>query len=179
MVMKKLLRVLAIIIGLAVIGVFTVVITAVIYTLVSESTPAQQVYTKPITADGLFLSVNEARNTNGIPPLARNAKLDESARLKCEDMATSNYYAHDNPATGFHGYDYIDKVGVEHNYASENLNSGVFVDSKAAVTNWMASEAHRAAILDPKYTQTGFATCSVPNMGAGTVMVEHFVEPAT
>lgn len=128
---------------------------------------------KPITPDGLYLAINDVRKANSLTQFKRNPLLDQSAQLKCDDMSNGKYYGHDNPTTGKKGYTYISDVVKAQVWASENLNKGIFKDSKSVIDSWMSSEAHKASILDPRYTEIGFATCTV--QGQKTV-VQHKIE---
>lgn len=130
-----------------------------------------------ITPDGLFLAFNDYRKAQGLPPYSRNPQLDTSAGLKCADMAKDQYYAHTNPTTGKNGYDYVKDVGLYYNNVSENMNAGNFYTPKEVIDDWMLSEPHRAAVLDPKYTEVGLSVCTVPSMPGQQVFVQHFIEP--
>lgn len=133
---------------------------------------------KKITSDGLFLAINEVRHKHGLEQFKRNSLLDKSAKLKCADMKKHNYYEHDNPKTGKAGYKYVEDVGQLFEWASENLNQGSFNSPKEVITSWMDSEAHEASILDPRYTEIGFAICTVPKWKNEITVVQHKIEPA-
>lgn len=131
---------------------------------------------KTATADGVYVELNKLRGSSGLEAFKRNPKLDESARLKCEDMVANNYYDHVNPATKKQGWSYIKDVGLYYKSASENLLEASSNTSEGIVGEWKASDAHYAAILDPKYTETGVALC---NGNRGYILaVQHMLEPA-
>src|SRR5690606_7646641 len=82
-----------------------------------------------------------------------------SSNAKCQDMVKHKYYDHKNPNTGVSGIYYVDNNRVKYSYASENLNKGIFKNAKSVVDSWMSSESHKASIVDPKFTEIGFAVC--------------------
>lgn len=131
-----------------------------------------------VTPDSLFISINETRVTNNLSPFSRNTKLDESSTLKCNDMVANNYYDHQNPTTGKHGYTYVEDLGVSFRWGSENLNDGTFYSSKDVVDSWMNSESHRNSIIDPQFTEIGFAVCQNPKTPGQTMVVQHKINPA-
>lgn len=132
---------------------------------------------EPITADGLYIAINAEKTKLDLATYSRNPKLDESANLKCQDMVRNSYYAHENPSTGKTGYKYISDAGVRFAYASENLNMGSFKNANAVIDSWMSSESHKASIVDPRFTEIGFAVCDVQIGGnTGTVVVQHKIE---
>lgn len=142
----------------------------------SKALSAEQMQSE-ITTDALFNAINEARVTNNVTPFSRNPKLDESSKLKCDDMVAGNYYEHINSQTGKHGYDYINDVGQQYEAGSENLNQGFFKTAKDVVDSWMQSESHKASITDPKFTEIGFATCIVPQWSNQLTIVQHKIQP--
>lgn len=125
----------------------------------------------PLNADVIFAKVNDQRMQNGLKPLVRDARLDASAQLKANDMATGNYFAHINPSTGKNGYTYaIDTSGQFCSYVSENLGDITHPEPDlniSMVSSWMGSKPHYDAILDDRYTITGVAI-------SGTKVVQHF-----
>jgi uncharacterized protein YkwD len=88
--------------------------------------------------------------------LVRDSRLDYSAQQKSDDMATYNYFAHVNPNTGMHGYEYIPR-GVCPVYQSENIIKTPDNGDKntGSLNSWMNSPPHREAILDPDYEYVG------------------------
>jgi hypothetical protein len=124
-----------------------------------------------ITPATLYNVVSEQRRLNGVPVMTFSEELNLSAADKCNDMVAGSYYEHTNPANGFHGYQFIPKRLANTAYSSENLNQGNLVNTKEVVDSWLGSPAHKAAMLDPKYTHTGFAVCTV---NGKPTFVEHF-----
>lgn len=132
---------------------------------------------KPATADELFTLINEERTKAGVPPLTRDARLDQSAQLKADDMRDGGYYGHNNPTTGKKGNSYInDTMPGECSYINENLNqvTGTYVTKEKVVQGWMESDSHRNEMLSPRYTLTGFAVVE-PKKGE-LLAVQHFCD---
>lgn len=105
----------------------------------------------------IILETNLQRQQNGnLPALTENAKLDEAAAAKANDMFLNQYFEHTSPAgidpgklVQSHGYDFI--------VAGENLILGNFASEKELVQAWMNSPGHRANILNNRYTEIGVA----------------------
>ncbi|MCX6717989.1 MAG: CAP domain-containing protein [Candidatus Staskawiczbacteria bacterium] len=105
----------------------------------------------------IIAETNLQRKENGnFPTLKENAKLDQAASAKANDMFKNQYFEHLSPAgvdpgklAQSFGYDYI----VE----GENLILGNFSSEKEVVQDWMNSPGHRANILNNRYTEIGVA----------------------
>lgn len=184
--MKKLLRQPLVLAGLVI--VFVYILAVIFYNIgradnsSNESQKPKQakvrVETEEITPDGLFIDINKVRAANSLAQFKRNALLDKSAQLKCDDMVKNDYYEHKNPKTGKEGYSYVQDVGANPSWTSENLNQGVFPNSKSVIESWMASKSHAASILDARYTDIGFAVCTTPSAKGQLTIVQHKMEPA-
>jgi uncharacterized protein YkwD len=136
---------------------------------------AARVAANPLTPASLYNNVNAQRQLAGVPALTLNANLNTSAQAKCDDMVAGNYYAHLNPTTNKQGYEYIIENAKSYKDASENLDNTTAPSSVDVITDWLNSPAHKAAMLDPKYTDTGFAVCHLPRDASDIVtVVEHF-----
>lgn len=115
--------------------------------------------------------VNEERAKVGVAPLTVNENVQKSAQLKADDMARRGYYDHVDPE-GKHGYELVfDTTGAYCYYVSENIAAGHFT-SKGMIDGWVGSESHYRAMVDPKYTETGFGVVSDNTFGYKGV--QHF-----
>ena len=128
------------------------------------------------TPDELYLELSDIRKEFGLSQLAYSKDLNETAELKCSDMVENRYYAHENPDTGYKGYEYILDNLPNVEYASENLNTGPNYSAQGFTDSWMESAPHRSAILDERYDLTGFAICKV---NGDYVAVHHMAEIGT
>lgn len=144
-----------------------------------DTTHQQEAPKLALTVDNLLKLVNREREKAGVAPLQLDERLNKTAQMKADDMARYNYFAHVNPNTGKHGYEYLNDENIQCSPASENLASlvGDMRNAEATVDGWVGSKAHREAILNGKHTLTGFGVAKL-NDGRGTyVAVEHFCTP--
>lgn len=130
--------------------------------------------TTPATAESLLVAVNAERAKVGTTPLQIDERLNKSAQAKADDMRARGYREHVDP-DGKHGYTLVyDYAPGLCSYSSENLyygsQDGVAVPSVVPISAWMASEKHKQAMLDSKYSYTGFGV-------NGNLVVEHFCQP--
>lgn len=112
---------------------------------------------------------NKERSDLTIASLTRSSVLDEAAQLKAEDMARNHYFAHYSPK-GISPWYWFDQVSYNYAHAGENLAIH-FTDSEAVVEAWMKSPAHRANIVDQKFTEIGVGTAKGVFDGYNTVFV--------
>jgi uncharacterized protein YkwD len=125
--------------------------------------------------DEVFRLVNEERAVRNLDPLHRVSKLDIAADERAEDMATRDYFAHISPE-GLTPGDQILSVGYEALLCGENIASG-YTTPREVVQAWMASPAHRANILEPRYRDIGLAYVEAPGTDSGVLWVQEFGEP--
>ena len=110
-----------------------------------------------LTSDGVLKYTNIQRfETEALPPLARNEKLDEIAMKRLEDMFAGQYFEHISPQ-GIGASDIAKEIGYEYIFISENIALGNFKDDQIIVQAWMDSPGHRANILNNRYTKIGLA----------------------
>ena len=105
----------------------------------------------------VFLAVNEARETQGLPVLTESGKLTAMAMHRAAEL--SLHYAHTRP----NGKDWSSIngsviEGERMSYAwsrwGENIAMG-YQSARSVMEGWMDSDGHRANILNPHYTQIG------------------------
>jgi uncharacterized protein YkwD len=116
----------------------------------------------------LWQLTNAERTKAGLAPLVLDAKLNQSASAKCSDMVATGW-GHVDPQ-GRHGYHFIQEVFPDATKYGENLAEQYNVDSDI-MTAWMNSPPHKAAILDPAYTDIGFGVCNAKGI---EYTVQHF-----
>ncbi|TGJ96513.1 RNA polymerase, partial [Actinotalea fermentans ATCC 43279 = JCM 9966 = DSM 3133] len=103
------------------------------------------------TAAALAL-VNTHRATAGCPALRADDQLGRAATLHAQDMVAQGYFSH----TSLDGRTFGDRVTAQ-GYArpgGENIAAGQKT-AQAVVDAWMASEGHRANILNCDFTTMG------------------------
>lgn len=111
-------------------------------------------------ARALFEATNRRRASQGLPPLRENGQLNGIARIRSQDMADHNYFAHTSPVTGDTAFSLMDTYGVPYAWAGENLAKNNYPDSECVAVADQAlwdSPPHRENILNPHYTDVGIA----------------------
>lgn len=135
--------------------------------------------TQPVTAtavsdlnpSNLLVAVNMERSKAAMTDLTLDAKLNASASDKCTDMATYNYWSHDNP-NGTKWQSFVNKQ-TTYLSAGENLAHG-FTTTPQVIDGWMNSPTHKANIMNSQYTNVGYAICSDEKLG--NIVVQHFID---
>jgi hypothetical protein len=135
-------------------------------------------YATDITPDELLVQTNQERADYGLPPLAMNAELNDSADMKANNMFALDYWAHVSP-TGIQPWYWFTKAGYNYSYAGENLAMN-FDTTSGVMQGWMNSPGHKANILNPHYVDVGFAVENGTLVGQQTTLVvAHYAAPAT
>jgi len=119
--------------------------------------PACPTATMSAFAQALFDAINVERVQEGMASLALDDCVVFVARLRSEDMAAQNYFAHTSP-DGVSAFSLLDQYGVPHGWAGENLARNNYPDDESvgvAIRALMESEGHRANILSTNYTRMG------------------------
>lgn len=131
-----------------------------------------------LSKDNVIILTNKYRKENGnLLALVENQKLDLSAEKKLQDMFTNQYFEHISP-NDIGVADLSNQVGYEYILIGENLAMGNFKDDKSLVDAWMASEGHRANILNEHYIEIGVAVGKGVFEGKNIWMaVQHFGTP--
>lgn len=107
----------------------------------------------PSTAEAEVLAlVNEERAKVGCRPLRADEALNGLAEAFSKDMAERGFFDHTDP-DGDTPWDRAEQAGVT-NLGGENIARGQ-ADAQAVMASWMASEGHRANILNCDYTTIG------------------------
>ena len=108
----------------------------------------------------LFEATNGRRIATGLPPLRVNGYLIGIGRIRSQDMAAHNYFAHVSPVTGDNAFTLMDLHGVPYGWAGENLAKNNYPDADTVTVADNAlwnSPPHRENILNPNYTDMGIA----------------------
>lgn len=126
-------------------------------------------YATNITPTDLLAQTNQQRVANGLPAFRMEAKLNQSATLKAGNMFSENYWAHVSPS-GIQPWYWFAQAGYNYSYAGENLAKD-FDTTPGVISGWMNSPGHRANILNPNYTDVGFAVQNGTLVGGQTTLV--------
>lgn len=126
--------------------------------------------------DELLVLTNQARRDAGMDDLRFSYQLGQAAQGYAEDLATQNFFSH----TGKDGSTLrsrIDATGYDYASAGENLAAG----QTAAISvfqGWMASDGHRANILQKDFTEVGFGLFDTTGSSDyGLYWVQNFGKP--
>lgn len=103
----------------------------------------------------LIADTNQKRASVGVQTLVVNDKLAQAATLKANDMINNDYWAHTSPSD-VTPWKWLDDVEYQYDKAGENLAKN-FPNSQTTVNAWMESPSHRENMLNPNYSEVGFA----------------------
>jgi uncharacterized protein YkwD len=112
--------------------------------------------------------INRERTGHGEAPLAASQKLERAAQAHSDDMAARDYFEHEGPRGDTPlsrmrecGYLSSSHAGFE---AGENIGWGTLwlATPRAMVAAWMASDGHRANILDSHFRDTAIGVSPHP-----------------
>ena len=153
--MKKRLLVLAVIIA-----VFTgagAIMVVNSKPVVPEQVIVEATKPTPPTRDELLTLVNAERAKVGVSPLVIDERLNWSAQEKADDMAEYKYFGHfsdKSPNQRGDARQWLLDSGVQCVASGENISANY--SATGAVEWWVNSESHYTAMIDPKYSTTGF-----------------------
>lgn len=122
-----------------------------------------------IYTQSLAQLTNADREKDNLPPLAWNTTLADAAQKKANDMALKGYFAHTSP-DGVTPWHWFGVVGYRFAHAGENLAVN-FSDTAEVEQAWMNSPAHRANILEGKYSEIGIGTAPGIYKGNSVIFV--------
>lgn len=159
--MKKVIAILAILIGLF--GAYSIGYVSDRGEPVASSASEQT----------LISYVNDVRKQKGLDALEVDPSLNNTARLRAEDMAKNNYFAHERP-DGTPWYDVIYKNRGADKTTAENI-AECFESNVATIDGWVNSKSHYDAMIDKRWKKTGIATVWDDDR-ACYVTVNHFSE---
>lgn len=97
--------------------------------------------------------INQERTSRGLALLAIAPELTQSARLESRFLAENDYWGHTWP-DGTTPWDRMGWACYDFRTAAENIAAG-YSTPAAVVSGWMNSDGHRAAILNPEFTEIG------------------------
>ena len=107
----------------------------------------------------LFAQMNDARISEGLPPLAWDAGLADVAVARAASLARDGYFDHYGP-DGSSAFSELSARGIPYRLAGENLarnNYGAAATARVAFEALMSSPGHRANILEPRFGRAGVA----------------------
>jgi len=148
------------------------------FSIFRTSLPGVLGFATNINLADLVASTNSERAAHGLNALKVNDQLSQAAAAKAAYMFKYNFWAHVAP-DGTTPWYFITTAGYDYRYAGENLARD-FGDSAAVVAAWMNSPSHRENMLNPNYTDIGFAAVNGTLDGyETTLVVQMFGKPLT
>lgn len=122
-----------------------------------------------VSRAALLNETNEARRQQNLTEVKLDEQLNEAAQLKAADMFEKQYWSHDAP-DGTKPWKWLVDAGYGYSKAGENLAKN-FYTAEATVAAWLNSPGHRANVLEPDYTEVGFAVATGVLEGQTTTVV--------
>ena len=122
-----------------------------------------------VSIGALVDETNKSRSENGLDEVAVNQKLNYAAYMKASDMFEKQYWGHTAP-DGTEPWKWLVEADYAYSKAGENLAKN-FYTAEAATVAWMSSPEHRKNILEPDFTEAGFAVASGELNGEKTTIV--------
>lgn len=133
-------------------------------------------YASNINVNDLLKYTNNKRKAAGVAELKLNDKLSKAAQEKAKHMFKNNYWAHVAP-DGTDPWTFIINADYDYIFAGENLAKN-FNNSKDVVEAWFKSPSHKENLINPKYTDVGFAVVNgVLDGYETTLVVQMFGKP--
>jgi uncharacterized protein YkwD len=101
--------------------------------------------------------LNQERLTAGAEPVQRAGLIEQVAASRALDMAANGYFSHYSPG-GVSALTLLGDAGVSYAAAGENIARSNHAPGEVVRiihAAWMASEGHRANMLDARYREAG------------------------
>ena len=114
--------------------------------------------------------INKYRKQNGLGELKPLARLQQTAKLKAEDLVKNEYFSHNSETLG-NPFEMLKSNNVIYDIAGENLAGNT--EPKKAVDAWINSETHKQNILEEKFNYTGI--CVIESSVYGKIFVQLFI----
>lgn len=115
--------------------------------------------------------INQERTAAGVSPLKVDFRLVSVGQAKANDMKTNNYFDHTSPTYGS-PWAMMQQEGLTVNWAGENIAGNDSVSG--AMSALMQDPAHKANILDPRFTAVGIGISY--GTAYGNIYVQEFLQ---
>jgi len=107
----------------------------------------------PGFAEQVVLLTNAERVKKGCPEVTMDERLRLSSQGHSEDMAFNDFFSHTG-SDGSSPWDRLKGQGYNYSVAGENIAVG-YSSPSSVVNGWMASDGHRANILNCRFVHIG------------------------
>lgn len=165
---KRTIIILSIITGLL---VLSIPLIAFIGFIAGTSYIEAKAKTSSTSETSIIELVNQVRLKNNVAPLIEDTGLDSTAKIKGEDMAARNYWAHTDPnGVPFHILLVKDRPGLK-GYG-ENL-AECFTTNQSTIDGWVGSPGHFENMINPRFNIIGSYTVWDADKKC-TITVNHF-----
>lgn len=115
--------------------------------------------------------INQERIAAGVAPLKVDLRLVSVGEAKANDMKANNYFSHTSPTYGS-PWAMMQQVGLTVGWAGENIAGNDSVSG--AMSALMGDPAHKANILDPRFTDVGVGIAY--GSAYGNLYVQEFLQ---
>ncbi len=119
--------------------------------------------------------INEERARDGLDPLTMQNQLWAAARGHSEDMACNDFISHTG-SDGSSPWARIAAEGYVYSMAAENVAGGQPTPQEV-VAAWMASDSHRANIMNPDFVHIGVGYAYLEGTTFGAYWTAVFARP--
>ncbi|MFH1712347.1 MAG: CAP domain-containing protein, partial [Patescibacteria group bacterium] len=120
--------------------------------------PSASLYSSAINRSNIFELTNASRRNAGLEKLSYSERLNVAAQRKAEDMFVNQYFSHTSPQ-GLTPWSFIYGAGYDYEVAGENL-AVYYHEAEDVLAGWMASPAHKANIIDSRFTEIGIGVAT-------------------
>lgn len=122
-------------------------------------------------AEQIYQLTNELRESQNLPPLQRDPKLEQSSEMKVDNIVSTKNFSHGGLQ------DYLASADYSYKLAGENLARG-FYSAEEAIEAWKQSPTHYANLIDPNYRDIGISIEQGEYNGKPTIFIaQHFGAP--
>lgn len=114
--------------------------------------------------------INKYRKEMGLNELKPLCELQETAKLKAQDIVENKYFSHTSPQLGT-PFEMLKENEINYTIAGENLAGNI--SPEKAVEAWINSPSHKSNIIEEKFKYTGISV--VESEIYGKVFVQLFI----
>lgn len=120
----------------------------------------------------VFAAVNAEREKSGLNPLSLEPAIVDVAQAFADDMSKRGFFSHKSPE-GIGVAERLRQSQIEFTWVGENIALGQSSPDEV-MRMWMASEGHRANILNPIFDKIGIGRAPAPGYPGGYVWTQEF-----
>jgi uncharacterized protein YkwD len=105
----------------------------------------------------LLTAINQQRSAAGLTPVQVDGAITGLARSRSNDMAERNYFSHNTPE-GKNFLPMMSESKIAYKFAGEILARNNYPDDEAgkiAIDSYLGSSAHKAIMLDGRFSLVG------------------------